>query len=214
MSYKVSSLTNLLIATAIMMCGSCNNSETNTTAPKADTAKSTSASTEKETTPAERPAIINIVDTIATKAIVLYMKDSAASFDRIGPKLGLNYGGKLAAILKKNGCKMVGAPMAWYSTAKAPYFFEAGVPVNKKPAKLPKDAFIREIGADSVVMAHFYGPYTLLTQGYDAIKERVKDEKRTARGIPYEIYVGDPMDSTGKMIDPYKVRTDIVFPIK
>ena len=109
---------------------------------------------------------------------------------------------------------MAGAPMAWYKTTKAPYFFEAGVAVNKKPSKLPKGVFIREMGTDSVVMAHFYGPYNLLPQGYDAIKERLKDLKRKSSGMPYEIYIGDPMDKDGKMIDPYKVRTDIVFPFK
>ncbi len=30
--------------------------------------------------------------------------------------------------------------------------------------------------------------------------------------MPYEIYVGDPIDANGKPIDPYSVRTDIVFP--
>ena len=109
---------------------------------------------------------------------------------------------------------MAGAPMAWYNTMKAPYFFEAGIPVNKKPAKLPAGVFVREMGNDSAVVAHFYGPYNLLSQGYDAVKERMKDEKKKSSAAPYEIYVGNPMDKNGKMIDPYKVRTDIVFPFK
>ncbi|MGC4103763.1 hypothetical protein [Ferruginibacter sp.] len=86
------------------------------------------------------------------------------------------------------------------------------MPVSKKPAKLPANVFVREMGVDSVYIAHFYGPYSLLSQGYDALKERMKDEKKTAAGAPYEIYVGDPIDAAGKPIDPYKVRTDIIFP--
>jgi effector-binding domain-containing protein len=167
-----------------------------------------------EAKPAAKSAIINIVDTVSPKRMLLYMKDSAKSFERIGIKLGAIYGVKLADVLKKNNIKMAGAPMAWYKSQKAPYFFEAGLPVNKKPAKLPKNVFIREMAADSVMMAHFYGPYELLGQGYDAIKERMKDKKRSSSGAPYEIYVGDPVDATGKPVDPYKVRTDIIFPRK
>lgn len=206
----------ILTVITISLLVSCNNADKKTDQPKADSSKPAVAVKEKgkETTAAERPAIINIADTISAKAIVLYMKDSVASFDRIAGKLGKIYGVKLAEVMKKNGLKMAGAPMAWYTTMKAPYFFEAGAPVNKKPAKLPAGVFVREIGSDSVLVAHFYGPYTLLQQGYEAIKERMKDEKRTAKGAPYEIYIGDPMDKDGKMIDPYKVRTDIVFPFK
>ena len=167
---------------------------------------------EKDKTPEVRPGIINIQDTVSPRMIVLYMKDSAASFERIGAKLGKIYGGKLAEALKKSGLKMAGAPMAWYKTFKAPYFFEAGVPVNKKPAKLVPGVFVREMAADSALVAHFYGPYNLLSQGYDALRERLKDENQKNSGAPYEIYVGDPLDKDGKPLDPYRVRTDIVFP--
>jgi effector-binding domain-containing protein len=159
-----------------------------------------------------KPGIINIQDTISPRTIVLYMKDSAASFERIGGKLGKIYAGKLSEVIKKSGVKMTGAPMAWYKTFKAPYFFEAGVPVNKKPGKLASGVLVREMAADSAMVAHFYGPYNLLSQGYDALKERLKDEKKKNSAPPYEIYVGDPYDKNGKPIDPYRVRTDIVFP--
>lgn len=159
-----------------------------------------------------KPGIINIQDTVSPKTIVLYMKDSAASFERIGTKLGKIYAGKLAENIKKSGVKMTGAPMAWYKTFKAPYFFEAGIPVNKKPGKLLSGVFIREMPADSAMVAHFYGPYNLLSQGYDALKERLKDEKKKNTAPPYEIYVGNQLDKDGKPIDPYRVRTDIVFP--
>ena len=195
---------------------SCGSGDKKNTAAKTDTVKPVRTNPEKvkEPTVAEKPGIINILDTVAPKMIVIYMKDSAKTFERISLKLAQIYGVKLAEVLKKNNIKMNGAPMAWYKSSKAPYFFEAGIPVSKKPAKFPKNVFVREMNTDSVVMAHFYGPYTLLQQGYDAIKERMKDEKRTANGMPYEIYVGDPIDASGKPIDPYKVRTDIVFPFR
>lgn len=198
----------------LILLQACSGNETKTPekAP-ADTAKKeTAEATPAKTEPVIKPAIINIVDTISPKRLVLCIKDSAASFERISMKLGEIYGFKLGEVLKKNNLKMDGPPMAWYKSEKAPFFFEAGVPVTKKPAKLLNGAYIKEIATDSAVVAHFYGPYTLLSQGYDAIKERMKDSRKKSSAAPYEIYIGDAMDKDGNMIDPYKVRTDIVFP--
>ena len=164
--------------------------------------------------PTKRPPIINITDTLSVKRLVLCMKDSAATYDRISLKLGEIYGIKLAAVIKKNNLKVTGQPMAWYKARKAPYFFEAGIPVDKRPRKLPANAFIKEIGVDSVIVAHFYGGYDLLPQAYEALTDIIKDRKRTLKSKPYEIYVGDPMDKEGKLNDPYKVQTDVVFPWK
>jgi len=201
---------------SLIFLHSCNNGDKKTTANKTDTVKPVRVNPEKTKGPAvtEKPAIINILDSVAPKRIVIYIKDSAKTFERISIKLSQIYGPKLAEVLKKNGIRMTGPPMAWYKTTKAPYFFEAGIPVNKKPTKLSQAVLVREMNADSVVMAHFYGPYSLLSQGYDAIKERMKDQKRMGNGMPYEIYVGDPVDKAGKPVDPYKVKTDIVFPVK
>jgi effector-binding domain-containing protein len=161
---------------------------------------------------AQKPPIINITDTIAVKQIVLYMKDSARSSERIGLKLDNIYNKVLADLVKKNNLTKTGARMAWFKNSSAPFFFEAGIPVNKKPAKLPKNVLVKNIGGDSAVVAHFYGPYELTYEGYGALREWLKDNKKRASGAPYEIYIGEPIDSKGKPTDPYRVQTDIVFP--
>jgi effector-binding domain-containing protein len=162
----------------------------------------------------KKPPILNIVDTVSVKMIVVCMKDSAANYNRIALKLSQIYGAKLAEVFKKNKIRQAGAPMAWYKSYKAPYFFEAGIPVDKRPTKLPRGVFVKETKADSVVLAHFFGPYDLIPKGYDAIKEWIKDNNKPALGFPYEVYVSDPIDKKGKPVDPYKVQTDIVFPRK
>lgn len=193
---------------------SCNSDDKKAPEPKND-----SSSVKKEIKPqpkayanTKKPPIINIVDTVAPKRIIVYMKDSAATFERISMKLGQIYGVKLSEFFKKNALKITGAPMAWYTTHKAPYFFEAGVPVNKKPTRLMPGIKVKELSADSVVMAHFYGPYDLMNVGYDALNEWLKDHNRKSTTIPYEIYVSDPIDKKGKPVDPYRVQTDIIFP--
>ena len=102
--------------------------------------------------------------------------------------------------------------MAWFKSSSEPFYFEAGIPVNKVPAKLPKKVYIKNIGGDSAVIAHFYGPYELTYEGYGALKDWMKENKKKASGAPYEVYVGEMIDSSGKAVDPYKVQTNIVFP--
>jgi len=206
---------NSLLAVVLIVGFACCNNNTEEKKGEAAINKDTTTApmTAKETV-TKRAPIINITDTLSVKRTVLYMKDSAASADRVGLKLAEILGFKLSAVIKKNGLKTTGQPMAWYNSTKAPYFFEAGIPVDKKPVKKPSNVYIREIGVDSVVVAHFYGPYDLLPQAYDALNDWMKSHKKTKKGKPYEIYAGEPMNKDGKMKDPYKVQTDVVFPWK
>jgi effector-binding domain-containing protein len=169
------------------------------------------APAKKEGNP-ERPPIINISDTIAIKYIVLYMKDSAASSDRISQKLTKIYGVKLPELIKKQQLKVTGPLIAWYKTTKEPFFFEAGIPINKKPAKLPKGVYVKTIGGEKAVVAHFFGPYSLTSMAYDALADYVKSQNKRKIGYPYEMYITDPNNKEGKVVDPYKVQTDIVYP--
>lgn len=200
----------------IILFNACSNNSEKNAAPKKD---STKTAIRKLQPPAPdvktiRPPIVNIVDTVAPKRLICFSRDSAKTFERISLKLGKIYGVKLADYIKKNGLKVSGAPMAWYKTQKPPYFFEAGTPINKAGKRQVPGVQVREISAGKVIVAHFYGPYELLPQGYDAIREFMKDNKKVAAGAPYEMYVTDPIDKNGKPVDPYKVQTDIIFPIK
>lgn len=213
MNMKHNLLSGLLFAT-LLFTTACNNNEPEkkiADEPKIDTTKAETKKVEEPVTETKRGPVINIGDTLSVKRMVLTMKDSAATLERVSLKLGEIYGAKLGAVIKKNNLKQTGAPMAWYKGDKAPYFFEAGIPIDKKPSKLSKGMYIKEMGVDSIVVAHFYGPYDLLPQAYDALRDWLKDHKKKVKGAPYEIYIGDPVDSKGKPIDPYKVQTDVVF---
>lgn len=163
-------------------------------------------------TAARNAPIINITDSIAPKRNIIYIKDSAATSVRLSQKLAQIYSAKLQAVIKTNNLKVTGAPMAWYKTQKAPFFFEAGIPVDKKPAKLPKNILYKVIGGDSAFIAHYYGPYEQTGVAYEALEDRLKDQNKKLRAPAYEVYVSDPFDKAGKPVDPYKVQTDIVFP--
>ncbi len=201
----------LLIVVALLAgCKQKKSTPTPTTEPGIVVRKDT-AKLKQEVQPA-RPPIIHIVDTVSGKYIVVYVKDTAASSQRISEKLANIYGTKLPAFLAKNNLTIIGPPIAWYKSNKAPFFFEAGFPVDKKPAKLAKGILVKNIGGDSAVIAHFYGPYSSTFMAYEALTDWLKDNKKKTAGLPYEIYVTDPVGKDGKLLDPYKVQTDIVFP--
>lgn len=204
-------------ACCIVVITSCNNNnDASKTGKEAATKDTVVKKPVVEAKPAEskRGPIINITDTLSVKRIVITVKDSAATMPRISIKLAEIYGIKLAAVLKKNNLKTTGSPIAWYKSEKPPYFFEAGLPVDKRPSKPGPGVQVKEIGIDSIVVAHFYGPYELIPQAYDALRDWIKDHKKKAKGAPYEIYIDEPVEKDGRPKDPYKVQTDIVFPWK
>ncbi len=164
---------------------------------------------------AAKGPIINLLDTIEIKRIVICMKDSAATSAGIAIKLYNIYNKKITAFIKTNKLKITGAPMAWYKTQKAPYFFEAGLPVDKIPTKLTKGIFVKNTGGDSAIIAHFFGPYDLTNVGYEALTDFIKSNKKIRTAPAYEMYIRNPFDSSlKKKIDPYKMQTDIIFPYK
>lgn len=212
--YSITTKTILSLLCILSFCDGCKNKEAKSLpaehAPiiyKTDTSKPANIKKNK-------PPIINITDTVSEKRIVLVIKDSAATSERIGEKMANIYKNILPEIIKQQKLLVTGPRMAWYKSSSPPFFFEAGIPVNKKPAKLAKNVFVKNIGADSAVVAHFYGPYELTFQAYEALKDWMISNKKRKAGPPYEIYVGDMYDSEGKIVDPYRIRTDIVFPHK
>jgi hypothetical protein len=189
-----------------------NNKAVSSKSPKA---KEVVDSTKRiESSATHKAPIINITDTTAGKQLVLFIKDSASTSDRISAKLSQAFTRLLPDEMKRSNLKLAGSPIAWYRSQKTPFFFEAGLPVDKKPAKLSKGFFIRSVGGDSALVAHFFGPYELTPVAYEALNGYLKDRKKKRTESPYEIYVGNPYDQKGKKIDPYKVQTDIIFPYK
>lgn len=209
---KISFLKPAIIVTTVLLVSCADKKPKDEPKPEKGRVKTESKKENKPNT--QRPPIINIVDTVSPKMTVAYCSDSAASFERIGLKLEKIYGTKLPEYVKKNNLKITGSNMAWYKKQSAPFFFEAGIPVNKAGAKPVKGVQIRQLNAGNALIVHFFGPFELLPQGYDAMKEWMKENKKSPAGPSYEIYITETVDKNGKPVDPYKIQTDIVFPIK
>lgn len=162
-----------------------------------------------------RAPVINIIDTLQLSGYVLVIRDSAMTSEGIGNKMHEIYTTQLPEFIAEKKLNITGPRYAWYTSSSAPFFFEAGFPIDKKPSgKLPAKMKIREIKKDSAVVAHYFGPYESTYQAYAALKEWMTDYKKKSSAQPYEIYVGSMYDDKGNPVDPYKVQTDIVFPHK
>ncbi len=159
----------------------------------------------------QKGAIINMQDTLEIKRTVLCLKDSSKTREGMYAKLADIYSRRIPETIKANKLVITGAPMAWHTMQKAAYFFEAGIPVDKAPAKPGKGMYMKSTGGDSVYVAHFFGPNDLTTGAYDAIKEKAK-ENRKVTSAAYEVYVDNPFVISTEPLDLYKLQTDIVFP--
>lgn len=172
------------------------------------------AGADKKTALPQKGPIINMVDTVEIKYTVLSVKDSAATSAGLSAKLSNIFNKKIPEAIKNAKIKTAGQPIVWYKSQKAPFFFEAGIPVDKAPAKLAKGFFIKKTKGDSAFVAHFYGPNVLSNIGYDAVAEMLKDRNKRKAAPAYEIYINNPFEVTTTKVDAYKQQTDIVLPYK
>jgi effector-binding domain-containing protein len=84
------------------------------------------------------------------------------------------------------------------------------MPFKTKCNNPDKGISMKEVKGGKAVVVHFFGPYDMTGKGYEAGQNYIKEKNLVAGDAPYEVYIGDP----GTEKDPYKVQTDIVFPIK
>ena len=208
---KFSSSLNLIIFFSIVFFG-CKDNKEKTPLPPLLVKKET-ATNNKTEIPQKGP-IINIVDTVEIKMVVLCFKDSSASSVGMSRKLNIIYNKKIPDAIAAAKLKRAGQPIAWFKSQKAPFFFEAGIPVDKAPVKIPKGFFIKKTSGDSALVAHFYGPNVLTNVGYDAVMEMLKERNRIKAATAYEIYIDNPFEVKKGKTDPYKQQTDIVLPYK
>ncbi len=163
---------------------------------------------------AQKGPIINIIDTLEINRIVLCVKDSALSIDRMKEKLSNIFNKTLPEGILMMNLQATREQIVWYKTTMASYFFEAGIPVDKKVASLRKGMFMKKTGGDSALIAHFFGPTELIYVAYDALNERLKENNKKKTTPSYEIYKDNNFLNTTPNIDPYKLQIDIVMPYK
>ncbi len=118
--------------------------------------------------------------------------------------------GELNPIIKKQGLKTVNGPFGIYhSFSPDKVDVEAGIIIESNPVPEGRMNVIKTYGGKAVCVK-FYGPYSQLMDGWNALQAYMKENKLQNAAPCYELYVGDPRETE----DHSKLLTEIYCPIK
>ncbi|KAA9346161.1 SRPBCC family protein [Adhaeribacter soli] len=138
---------------------------------------------------------------------VLTIKATCSQND-LSQKLGELYS-EIAAYMQKNKLDFAGQPFAIYHKYDpAAIELEAGIPVNK-PGNSAGRIQARERKAGPVAMIAHYGKYEDSYNAHMHMDSWLTQNKKTAIGAPWEVYVTDP----AKEKDPEKWLTEVYYPL-
>jgi effector-binding domain-containing protein len=138
---------------------------------------------------------------------VLFIKDTAFTTPAIQKILGNGYG-ELMQFTRKNQLQPLKF-MAWYYAMMPPWPVDIAIETDKAPAELTGRIQSRIQPGGEVLIAHMSGPYDQVGQAYEQIESWLKENKRKAKGHPFEVYINDP----NSVKDPSEIRTDVYQPI-
>ena len=162
---------------------------------------------------------INIHDTIIPVKVqlektsfkdmsVLYINDTAAATETIKDVLGKGYG-ELMQFIQQNKLQPQKF-MAWYYSMQPPWPMDVAVETVSIPQNLNGRIRSRIQKGGDVLIAHMWGPYDQVGTAYLKIENWLKENKRKAKGNPFEVYLNDP----SAVKNPSEIRTDIYQPIE
>ncbi len=156
--------------------------------------------------PAKTP--IKIEATTINDINYLAVRDTA-QMPEIGAKIGMDLG-IVGKVMKEQKLQMAGAPFVIYYT-KPPADFIMDVAANlDKPGKASGKVQPGVIKAGNAVVAHYFGDYGKIKEGYNALEKWIADNNKKIIGNPWEVYVTDP----GMEKDTAKWQTDIYFKVE
>lgn len=158
-----------------------------------------------------RAPIINIEDTTISPFFLVAFKDSAANLNIFKTKLSKIITSKIKSGTDSASFVNLQSPVSVMKSKNAPYFFEAGFASNKKVKKTTSPIFQKTISGGKAVVAHFYGPYDIINIAYTSAEEYLSMRGYTKTGTGLEAYEMQTLDSIGKNLNPYKIRTDIII---
>lgn len=162
---------------------------------------------------------INIRDTIIPVKVqlektsfkdmsVLFINDTAVTTEAIKDVLGKGYG-ELMQFIHQNKLQPQKF-MAWYYSMQPPWPMDVAVETVSAPPKLSGRVQSRILKGGDVLIAHMWGPYDQVSNAYVKIENWLKENKRKAKGTPFEVYLNDP----SAVKSPSEIRTDIYQPIE
>jgi effector-binding domain-containing protein len=134
---------------------------------------------------------------------LLYILDTANRGYELPRKISRDYGDIFLFAGRQN--LDMGRKMLFYHTKGYPCIFEAAVEVNEFPGQLKYNIQSRTAGGSEAIVAHYNGAYSQIGLAYTAINHWLAANKKTAKGLYFEIQLSDPATVTNNS----KLRTDV-----
>jgi effector-binding domain-containing protein/uncharacterized protein YndB with AHSA1/START domain len=118
---------------------------------------------------------------------------------------------ELMNFLNKNNLDISGPPFALYheSDKEGYTILQCGLPIKSKVEGNDNISFL-EIVPTKTIMASHFGHYNTVNITYKNILEYIKSNELEITGVPWEMYITDPMQEP----DQSKWETKVYFPIK
>ena len=154
------------------------------------------------------PLKVQLENTSFKDMSVLYINDTAAATETIKDVLGKGYG-ELMQFIQQNKLQPQRF-MAWYYSTQPPWPMDVAVETVRIPPELSGRIRSRIQKGGDVLIAHAWGPYDQVGMAYVKIENWLKENKRKAKGNPFEVYLNDP----SAVKSPSEIRTDIYQPIE
>ncbi len=150
----------------------------------------------------------SIEETMLTNLLYIYQRDSVPSHS-INETLDKAYSHLMGA-LHASGLEMNGAPFAIYRSydPNGICVMESALPVNEMKALDGIQS--ARIDSQLVLQANYYGTPEDSEMAHEMVISYAETKGYEIVGDPLEIYVTDPKEEK----DPYKVLTQIVYPVK
>jgi len=139
---------------------------------------------------------------------ILFIPDTAKQMQDIGPIFSKGY----SELMKyaKEGQLQPKKFLAWYYSRQPPWIMDIAVETDKLPSELKGRIKSRIEKGGELLIAHMWGPYSELGKAYTQIENWLKQNNRTARSDPFEVYLNDPLS----VKDPSEIQTDIYQPLR
>ncbi|MES1217569.1 MAG: GyrI-like domain-containing protein [Bacteroidota bacterium] len=154
------------------------------------------------------PAKVQLEKTNFKDMSVLFITDTAATTETIKDILGKGYR-ELLQFIQQNKLQPLKF-MGWYYSTQPPWPVDIAVETVNMPEQLSGRIRSRILKGGEVLIAHVWGSYDEVGQGYAKIQTWLKENKRKAKGSPFEVYINDP----SVVKDPSEIQTDIYQPLE
>lgn len=154
------------------------------------------------------PVKVQLEKTSFKDMSVLFINDTAATTETIKDVLGKGYK-ELMQFIQQNKLPP-NKFMAWYYSMQPPWPIDVAIETVSVPSRLSGRIQSRIQKGGEVLIAHMWGPYDQVGQSYMKIENWLKENKRKAKGNPFEVYLNDP----SAVKSPSEIRTDIYQPLE